>query len=130
MIDQAIKLAIAAGAAAAAWYADKYVKEKTGKHIHQHAVDFVKSLWTRLKNWALTYLSEHERALVVYLSAVSIAAAIKKALNEGVKFFKVKVFAQEVGASATKIIKEETVTLDQADAVLETAKNESVLACR
>ena len=38
MIDTIIKGAIAAGAAAAAWYADKYVKKKTGKHIHERQV--------------------------------------------------------------------------------------------
>ena len=41
MIDAIIKGAIAIGAGVAAWYADKIVKEKTGKHIHEHAIDFV-----------------------------------------------------------------------------------------
>ena len=130
MIDTIIKGAIAAGAAAAAWYADKYVKKKTGKHIHEHAVDFVKSLWSRLKRWASDYLSEHEEVQKVFLSAVSIAASIKRAQNEGVKFFRMKIFGKEADTSKARIIKEETVTLDQADAVLEAAKTESVLACR
>lgn len=130
MINQIVKLAIAAGTAAAVWYTDKYVKQKTGKHIHEHAVDFVKKLWSRLKRWASAYLSEHESARKVYLSAVSVAASIKRARNDGVKYFRLKVFAQEDGAPKPRVIKEETVTLDEADAVLETAKKEAVLAYR
>lgn len=56
----------AAGAAAVAWYADKKVKEKTGKHIHQHAADFVAKLWRRLKDWALKYLDDHPAVKKVY----------------------------------------------------------------
>lgn len=130
MIDVIVKGAIAAGAAAAAWYADKKIKENTGKHIHEHAVDFIKSLWSRLKNWASKYLAEHEQARKIYLSAVSIAASIKRAQNDGVKFFRMKVFAQETDSPKAKIIKEETVTLDEADAVLQTAKTKAVLAQR
>lgn len=130
MIDVIVKGAIAAGAAAAAWYADKKVKEKTGKHIHEHAVDFIKSLWTRLKNWASKFLAEHESVRKVYLSAVSIAAAIKRAQNDGVKYFRMKVFAQKAATPAVRVIKEETVTLDEADAVLRTAKTEAILAQR
>lgn len=128
MIDLIVKLGIAAGTAVAVWYADKYVKQKTGKHIHEHAVDFVKTLWSHLKRWALAYLSKHESVRKVYLSAVSVAASIKRARNDGVKYFRLKVFAQEDGAPKPRVIKEETVTLDKADAVLETAKKEAVLA--
>lgn len=130
MIDVIVKGAIAASAAVAAWYADKKVKERTGKHIHEHAVDFIRSLWARLRNWASKYLAEHESVCKVYLSAVSIAAAIKRAQNEGVKFFRMKVFAQEVRTPAPRVIKEETVTLDEADAVLQKAKTEAILAQR
>jgi len=127
MLDQLVKIAIAG---IAAYAADRFVKNKTGKHIHEHAVDFVKKLWTRLKHWASAYLSEHESARKVYLSAVSVAASIKRARNDGVKYFRLKVFAQEDGAPKPRVIKEETVTLDEADAVLETAKKEAVLAYR
>ena len=130
MIDTIIKGAIAAGAAAAAWYADKYVKEKTGKHIHEHAVDFVKNLWNRLKRWANQYLDEHPQVKEVYISAVNAAASIKRARNAGLEWFELKVFGKEPNATKSRVIKEETVALDQADAVLETAKTESVLACR
>ncbi len=127
MLDQLVKITIAG---IAAYAADRFVKNKTGKHIHEHAVDFVKKLWTRLRRWASAYLSEHESARKVYLSAVSVAASIKRARNDGVKYFRLKVFAQEDGVPKPRVIKEETVTLDEADAVLETAKKEAVLAYR
>ncbi len=126
----AVPAAVAGGAALAAWYADKKVKEKTGKHIHEHAVDYVKSLWNRLKNWASGYLSEHENVRKVYLSAASIAAAAKRAQNEGVKFVKVKIFHQTIDDTHGKVIREEEVPLDQIDGVLEQAKTEPVLAMR
>ncbi len=130
MINGIVKLAIAAGAAAAAWYTDKYVKEKTGKHIHEHAIDFVKSLWNRLRRWANKYLDEHPKVKEVYISAVSVAAAIKRAKNAGQEWFELKVFGKEPRAKQSRVIKEETVTLDEADAVLETAKTEAILAQR
>ena len=75
MYDQLGKLlgkaVFAAGAAALAWCADKYVKNKTGKHIHQHAADFVAKLWRRLKNWARKYLDDHPSVQKVYISSRS-----------------------------------------------------------
>jgi MoxR-like ATPase len=130
MIDQVFKLAAAAGAAAAAWYADKYVKEKTGKHIHEHAVDYVKALWTRLKDWASKYLAEHERIRKVYLSAVSIAAAAKRARDAGQKFVRIKIFGQPIDNPTPKVIREEEVDLSQIDGFLQQAKTEPVLAMR
>lgn len=130
MIDQVFKLAAAAAAAAAAWYADKYVKEKTGKHIHEHAVDFVKNLWARLKNWAAQYLAEHERIQKVYLSAISIAAAAKRAQKKGLKFVRIKIFGQEIDAERQKILRNEDVDLSQIDEVMEQARREPILAMR
>lgn len=132
MYDQIAKMlwkgAVAVAVGAAAWYADKKVKEKTGKHIHQHAADYVRKMWSRLKNWAENYLSTHPGTRKVYLSAVSIAAAIKRAKNKTERFIKVKIFAQDNEAFQSRVIKEEDVPLEQADDVLQQAKEEPVLA--
>ncbi len=130
MIDAIIKGAIAIGAGVAAWYADKYVKEKTGKHIHEHAINFVKSLWNRLKNWAQQYLSEHEDVRKVYTSTVSIMAKMKRALNKGERFVRVKVFGQTYDGQRGKVLIEEDVPIDQIDGVIEQAKADPVLAMR
>ena len=124
MLDQLVKIAIAG---IAAYAADRFVKNKTGKHIHEHAVDFVKALWTRLKRWAQKYLSEHSRIRKVYTSAISIAAEIKKATNAGRDLVLVKVFGQEVSGTR-KTIRTEDIPLDQAQAALDRAKTDSVLA--
>lgn len=128
MIDQIAKGIFALGVAAAAWYTDKYVKQKTGKHIHEHAVDFATKLWRRMKNWASRYLSEHPRIRKVYLSAVSIAAEIKKAKNRSRDFVQIKIFGKE--ASSTKHIFTEDIPLAEAQTVLRRAKTEAVLAQR
>lgn len=130
MIDLVLKGLGALAAGAAAWYADKYVKEKTGKHIHEHAVDYVKALWARLKNWALKYLAEHDRVQKIYLSTVSIAAAAKRAQNAGMKNVKVKIFAREANESQPRVLREEDVDLSRIAEVLEHAKNEPVLAMK
>jgi hypothetical protein len=126
----AVPVAVAAGSAVAAWAADKYVKKRTGKHIHEHAVDYVKSLWNRLKNWAQGYLANHENVRKVYLSAASIAAAAKRAQNDGTRFVKVKIFHQTIDDSQGKVIREEDVPLDQIYGVIEQAKTAPVLAMR
>ena len=130
MIDAIIKVTIAIGAGVAAWYADKYVKEKTGKHIHEHAVDFVKSLWNRLKNWAQQYLSQHKTVRKVYTSTVSIMAATKRAYNKGERFVKVKIFGQTYDGPRAKVIKDEEVPIDQIGGVVNQAKTAPVLAMR
>ena len=130
MIDLVLKGLGALAAGAAAWYADKYVKEKTGKHIHEHAVDYVKALWSRLKNWALKYLAEHQHIQQIYLSAVSIAAAAKRAQNERLKTVKVKLFARQANQAQSKVVREEDVDLSQIPGVLAQAKAEPVLAMR
>ena len=130
MIDMVIKGAIAIGAGVAAWYADKYVKEKTGKHIHEHVIDFVKSLWARLRNWARQYLSTHEKVRKVYVSAISISAEWKKALNKGENFVRVKIFHQTFNNACGKHISEEQIPLDQVQGVIEQAKVAPVLAMR
>ena len=127
MIDLLVKGAIALGGYL---LADQVVKKTTGKHIHRHVVDFVKKLWTRLRRWANKYLDEHPKVKEVYISAVSVAAAIKRAKNAGQEWFELKVFGKEPRAKQARVIKEETVTLDEADAVLETAKTEAILATR
>lgn len=130
MIDAILKGVGAIAAGVAAWYADKYVKEKTGKHIHEHAVDYVKALWARLKNWARQYLAEHERIQKIYLSAVSIAAAAKRAQNSGLKTVKVKLFGLEENKPEAKVVREEDVDLPDIGEVLEQAKKEPILAMR
>ena len=130
MIDVIIKGVIAIGAGVAAWYADKYVKEKTGKHIHEHAVDFVKSLWDRLKNWAQRYLQVHENVRKVYMSAVGIMAAMKRALNKGERVVKVNIFGQNINCTFDKVIRDEEVPLDQIGGVIERVKASPVLAMR
>lgn len=130
MIDVIIKGIGALAAGAAAWYADKYVKEKTGKHIHEHAVDYVKALWARLKNWASKYLAEHEHIQKIYLSATSIAAAAKRAKNSGMKAVKIKIFGMDETAPKAAVIREEEVDLSQSDGVLEQARTEPILAMR
>ena len=130
MINQIFKIAGVAAAAVAAWYTDKYVKEKTGKHIHEHALDYAQKLWARLKNWASKYLAEHERVRKVYLSAVSIAAAANRALDAGVKHVRLKIFGQLADKPTPIIIREEDVDLSQMDGILRQAKNEPVLAMR
>ena len=130
MIDAILKGVGAIAAGVAAWYADKYVKEKTGKHIHEHAVDYVKALWARLKNWARQYLAEHERIQTIYSSAVSIAAAAKRAQNSGLKTVKVKLFGLEENKPEAKVVREEDVDLPDIGEVLEQAKKEPILAMR
>ncbi len=130
MIDAILKGVGAIAAGVAAWYADKYVKEKTGKHIHEHAVDYVKALWARLKNWARQYLAEHERIQKIYSSAVSIAAAAKRAQNSGLKTVKVKLFGLEENKPEAKVVREEDVDLPDIGEVLEQAKKEPILAMR
>ena len=130
MIDGIVKILAAAGAAAAAWYADKYVKKKTGKHIHQHVVDYVASLWNRFTNWAQQYLSAHPRVRKVYVSSIKIAAAIKRATNNGERFFKLQVLGSSGNATSGKVILEEDVPLEQGDAVLQKAQRTPVLAMR
>lgn len=134
MYDQIAKLlwkgAVAVAVGAAAWYADKKITEKTGKHIHQHAADFVKRMWARLKNWAENYLAEHPNARNVYISAISVAAAIKRAKNAGEQFFKVKILGEEDNATSPKVLLVENVSLEQADNILRQAKEEPILAMR
>lgn len=130
MIEQLLKIAGAIAAAIAAWYADKYVKRKTGKHIHEHAVDYVKALWARLKNWASKYLADHERIQKIYLSAASIAAAAKRAKHSGMKAVKIKIFGMEENAPKAAVIREEEVDLSQSAGVLEQARTEPILAMR
>ncbi len=124
MLDQLVKIAIAG---IAAYAADRFVKNKTGKHIHEHAVDFVKALWTRLKRWAQKYLADHPTVRKIYTSPINIAAEIKKAMNTGRDFVRVKVFGQEV-SGARKTIRTEDIPLDQAQAALDHAKTDPVLA--
>lgn len=124
MLDQLVKIAIAG---IAAYAADRFVKNKTGKHIHEHAVDFVKALWTRLKRWAQKYLADHPTVRKIYTSPINIAAEIKKAMNTGRDFVRVKVFGQEV-SGARKTIRTEDIPLDQAQAALDHAKTEPILA--
>ena len=124
MLDQLVKIAIAG---IAAYAADRFVKNKTGKHIHEHAVDFVKALWTRLKRWAQKYLADHPTVRKIYTSPINIAAEIKKAMNKGRDFVRVKVFGQEV-SGARKTIRTEDIPLDQAQAALDHAKTDPVLA--
>lgn len=128
MYDQIPKLLWMGAVAVAAWYADKKVKEKTGKHIHQHAADFVKKMWARLKNWAENYLAEHRDVQKIYLSAVSIAASIKRATNNAK--IAVKLFGKEYNRYECRVIKEENVTLEQADYVLQQANEYPTLALR
>ena len=109
---------------------DGLVQGKTGKHIHEHAIDFVKSLWKRLTSWAKRYLAENATARKVYLSAVSIAAAAKRARNAGAKIVKVKLFGLKVRETRGIVIHEEDVPLGQIDGVIEQAKTAPVLAMR
>lgn len=113
----------------------------TGKQVFDHAVDagsyvvehtaaYVKSLWKRLKNWAQRYLAENATARKVYLSAVSIAAAVKKARNAGEKLVRVKVFGQHLREQSPRVIHEEEIPLDQINGVIEQAKTAPVLAMR
>lgn len=134
MYDQIAKLlwkgAVAVVVAVAACYADKKVKEATGKHIHQHAADFVKKMWARLKNWAENYLAEHPDVQKIYLSAASIAASIKRATNNAEDFIAVKLFGKEYNRYECRVIKEENVTLEQADYVLQQANEDPTLALK
>lgn len=134
MYDQLAKLlwkgAVAVAVGAAAWYADKQVKEKTGKHIHEHAAEYVKKLWSRLKKWASAYIHEHSTVEKVYISAANIAAAIKRAKDKGLKTFKMKVFAKEASVPEAHVVTEEDVDLDESDNVMEKARTDNVLAIR
>lgn len=130
MVDTIIKGALAIGAGVAAWYADKYVKETTGKHIHEHAIDFVKSLWNSLKSRASRYLDEHPTILKIYASAANFAAAIKRAMNDGISFVRLKIFGEEYGRQARPVIFEEDVPLDQAYSVQQQIDAAPVLAQR
>ena len=130
MINGAVKLAIGIGVAVAAWYTDKYVKKKTGKHIHQHVIGFVEKLWARWKAWAAKYLAEHPRVQTVFLDAVDIAATIKRAKDKGAQSFKFHIFGVQKNATQGKVIAEEDVPLDQAGQTLARAKKEPILAMR
>lgn len=127
MLDQLVKAAVLA---VVAYAADRFVKNKTGKHIHEHAIDFATKLWRRLKAWASRYLRNHPRVRKVYLSAVSIAAEIKKAKDQGLQFVRIKVFGKDPVVPTAKVIKDEKVSLGEVDAVLQKAKTEAVLAIR
>ena len=127
MID-GIDIAVTAVSAIVTWFADKYIKEKTGKHIHEHVVDFVSALWNHLKNWAEQYLSEHPFIRKVCISAISVAATIKRAQNKGMDSFKLKVFAKEKDSTKAKVIKEEEIPLSEAQSVLERARADCILA--
>lgn len=127
MIDE-IDIAVTAVSAVVTWFADKYIKEKTGKHIHEHVVDFVSTLWNRLKNWAEQYRSEHPLVNKIYVSAINAAATIKRAQNKGKDFFKLKVFAKEKDSTKAKVIKEEEIPLSEALSVLERARTDCILA--
>ncbi len=134
MYDQIAKLlwkgAVAVAVGAAAWYADKKVKEKTGKHIHEHAAEYVRKLWFRLKQWASDYINEHPTVQKVYISAVSVAAAIKRAKDKGERYFKLKVFAKEADVQAASVVSEEEVDLDESGNIMEKARTDNVLAIR
>lgn len=129
MIDLILKGLGLAAAGVAAWYADEKVKEKTGKHIHEHVVDWLKVFWNRLREWARNYLAQHDRVKKIYLSPIDIAAAAKRALNDGVQKVRVQIFGQSVDSKASKIA-DEDVPLDQISGVLEQAKREPTLAVR
>ena len=130
MIDLLIKGGIALGAGVAAWYADKKVKERTGRHIHEHAVDFAKKLWAGLRNWAEGYLAEHETILKIYTSAIQLAAAIKQAQNKGEEMVKMRIFGKEIHKPAPKVISDDPIPLSEALAMLDEVKRNPVLAMR
>lgn len=131
MIDLILKGLGLAAAGVAAWYADEKVKEKTGKHIHEHVVDWLKVFWNRLREWARNYLAQHDRVRKIYLSPINIAAAAKRALNDGVQKVRVKIFGQSVDSKASETtLAYEDVPLDQISGVLEQAKREPILAVR
>ena len=127
MIDLIIKAAVAIGGAI---LVDAGVKEITGKHIHEHIGDFVRALWSRLKNWAQRYLQVHANARKVYVSLVSIAAAWKRAINERRGAVRVKVFHQTVDSDKGKVISYEDVPLNEMNGFVAQAKAGPVLAMR
>ena len=127
MIDLIVKGALAIGAAL---LVDAGVKELTGKHVHEHVIDFVKSLWARLTNWAQQYLSTHNNVRKVYVSSISILAEWKKAYNKGENFVKLKIFQLPIESRSAKVISDELVLIDQVQGILQQAKANSVLAMR
>ncbi|MBR1608207.1 MAG: hypothetical protein IJ678_01155 [Kiritimatiellae bacterium] len=70
------------------------------------------------------------RWLVDIGSSISIAAAAKRAMNDGEEFVRVEIFGRPSAASSAKVIREEDVPLDELDEILEKAKTEPVLAMR
>lgn len=130
MIDLLIKGGIALGTGVAAWYADKKVKERTGRHIHEHVVSFAKELWGRLRNWAEYYLSQHETVRKIYTSAIQLAAAIKRAKNKGEEIVRMKIFGEEIHKPAPTIILDDPIPLSEALATLDEVKRNPVLALR
>jgi hypothetical protein len=130
MIDLLIKGGIAIGAGVAAWYADKKVKEKTGRHIHEHAVDFVRELWGKLRNWAQSYLAEHETIRKIYASPIQLAAAIKRAQNKCEKMVRMKIYGEEIHKSSPVTLIDDPLPLPEALAMLSEVKRNPNLAIR
>lgn len=130
MIDLLIKGGIALGAGVAAWYADKKVKERTGSHIHEHVVSFAKELWGRLRDWAKGYLAKHATTRKIYVSAIQLAAAIKRAKNKGEDMLKMRIYGQEIHKPAPTVIFDDTLPLSEGLAMLDEIKRNPVLAMR
>lgn len=124
MVDGILKLA---GAVFAAWYADKYVTEKTGKHIHEHVTDFVSRLWQRLVDKAREYLDTHPTIHNAYLNAQNIAAAYKRALNEKRDKVRVAIFGDDLITNQPKLIACESVPVDECGNLLEEAYKNPML---
>ena len=130
MIDLLIKGGIALGAGVAAWYADKKVKERTGRHIHEHAVDFAKKLWAGLRNWAEGYLAEHETIRKIYTSPIQLAAAIKRAQNKVEEMVRVKIYGEDIRKTKPRVVRDDTIPLTDALALVPEIKQNPVLAMR
>lgn len=112
------------------WSTDKTVKEKTGKHIHQHAADFAVKCWERWTNWSRQYLDSHPNYKEIFIRATNIAAATKRAINMGMKFVRVEIFGLPVNSPSPIVIKIEDVPLDNIRGIQSRAKTNPILAMR
>lgn len=130
MIDLVFKALGVVAAGVAAWYADEKLKEKTGKHFHEHVVDWLKAFWSRLKEWAQNYLAQHDRVRKIYVSALGIAATAKKALKAGAEKVHINIFGQSVDSKKPIVVEDEEIPLEQVGSLLEQAKREPILAMR
>lgn len=107
------------------------VSKRAGDAVSQavkRAAAYVKSLLNRLKKWASDYISEHPAVETVYINAINMVAALKRAKQTGKRFFEMGISAKEAGSRSPRVIRYENVDISNSGEILENVNEDIVLA--